>query len=65
VNRVRLLLIVVFALGAALSGFGHTKDERWLVALGYLCFAAGAAIVLRWRRHGAGKVFNREEKTGE
>ena len=65
VHRVRLLLIAVFALGAVLSGLGHTENARWMVAFGYLCFAVGAGIVLWWRRNGAGKVFNREEKTGE
>ncbi len=62
-DQVRAVLIALFAAAAGLTAAGHSTGARWLTALGYICFAAGAVVLLRWRQRIRGKVFDREEKT--
>jgi hypothetical protein len=54
-ERVRALLIALFAAAAVLTAAGHVAGARWLTALGYVCFAIGALVLLRWRRRIRGR----------
>jgi Flp pilus assembly protein TadB len=63
-DRVRALLIALFAAAAILSGAGNATGTRLLTAIGFVCFAAGAVVLLRWRRRLRARVFVSEEKTG-
>jgi hypothetical protein len=62
-DRVRVILVALFAAAAILSAAGNESGRRWLSALAFVCFAAGVAVLLRWRRRTRGKVFDREDKT--
>ena len=62
-DQVRALTIALFAAAAILSAAGHATGARWLTALGYVCFAVGALVLLRWRRRIRGRVLDREDKT--
>jgi peptidoglycan/LPS O-acetylase OafA/YrhL len=64
-GRVRALLVALFGAAAILSAIGNTSGRRWLTALAFICFAAGAAVLLHWRRKIRGRVLDREEKTDE
>jgi len=64
-DRVRLLLVALFAAAAALSAAGNETGRRWLSALAFVCFAAGVMVLLRWRRKVRGRVLAREDKTPE
>ncbi len=62
-DRVRALLIVLFAAAAALSLAGNESGAHWLNALAFCCFAAGVYVILRWRRRIHATVLDREDKT--
>jgi Kef-type K+ transport system membrane component KefB len=62
-DDLRLRLIVLLALAAALSVAGNKLHDRWLVGLSYAVFAVAAFLILRARR--GARVFDREAKTDE
>jgi Kef-type K+ transport system membrane component KefB len=64
-ERMRALMIALFAVAALLSGIGNSSGQGWVIALAFSAFAAGVIIFGRWRRALRAKVFDREEKTTE
>lgn len=64
-ERMRALMIALFAAAALLSGIGNSSGQGWVIALAFSAFAAGVIVFGRWRQALRAKVFDREEKTTE
>ena len=61
-NTLRVVLILMLVVAAALSVLGNKLHERWLVALSFGVFLLVVLLIMRQRR---ARVFAREAKTHE
>ena len=61
----RTAAILLFAAAAILVGVGNSSGQRWLSAVAFGLFGAGAVCFLRWRAGNRATVLDREEKTPE
>ena len=61
----RAAAILLFAAAAILVGIGNSSGERWLSAVAFGLFGAGAVLFLRWRLGNRARVLDREDKTPE
>jgi Na+/proline symporter len=68
-NRLRLYLIIVLVVAAALSVVGNKAESPFVGWLSFAVFLCAIVLYLTWRRAALaerrGRVFDREAKTDE